>query len=35
MKNIMPSIPKKADVNAIVATAVESALFNNVPRRTP
>jgi len=30
-KNIMPSIPKKADVNAIVATAVESALFNNVP----
>jgi putative chitobiose transport system substrate-binding protein len=30
-KNIMPSIPKKADVNAIVAKAVESALFNNVP----
>jgi putative chitobiose transport system substrate-binding protein len=29
-KNIMPSIPKKADVNAIVAKAVESALFNNV-----
>ena len=30
-KNIMPSIPKKADVNAIVAKAVESAVFNNVP----
>jgi putative chitobiose transport system substrate-binding protein len=30
-KNIMPTIPKKADVNAIVATAVESAIFNNVP----
>ena len=30
-KNIMPSIPKKADVNAIVATAVESAIFNGVP----
>ena len=31
MKNIMPSIPEKADVNAIVGRAVESALFNNVP----
>ena len=31
MKNIMPSIPEKADVNALVGTAVESALFNNVP----
>jgi putative chitobiose transport system substrate-binding protein len=30
-KNIMPTIPKKADVNAIVGSAVESALFNNVP----
>ena len=30
-KNIMPTIPEKADVNAIVATAIESALFNNVP----
>ena len=30
-KNIMPSIPKKADVNAIVAKAVESAIFNNIP----
>ncbi len=34
MENIMPTIPKKADVNAIVATAVESALFNNVPPQT-
>jgi ABC-type glycerol-3-phosphate transport system substrate-binding protein len=31
MKNIMPSIPEKADVNAIVGRAIESALFNNVP----
>jgi len=31
MENILPTIPKKADVNAIVAKAVESALFNNVP----
>jgi putative chitobiose transport system substrate-binding protein len=30
-KNILPSIPKKADVNEIVGKAVESALFNNVP----
>ncbi|MFL5769477.1 MAG: ABC transporter substrate-binding protein [Chloroflexota bacterium] len=30
-KNIMPTIPKKADVNAIVAKAVEGAIFNNVP----
>lgn len=30
-KNIMPTIPEKADVNAIVATAIESALFNDVP----
>jgi putative chitobiose transport system substrate-binding protein len=29
-KNIMPTIPKKADVNAIVAKAVESAIFNGV-----
>ena len=29
-KNIMPSIPKKADVNAIVAKAVEAAVFNGV-----
>jgi putative chitobiose transport system substrate-binding protein len=30
-KNIMPSIPKKADVNAIVAKAVEAAVFNGTP----
>jgi putative chitobiose transport system substrate-binding protein len=30
-KNIMPTIPQKAEVNAIVGRAIESALFNNVP----
>lgn len=30
-KNILPSIPKKADVNEVVGKAIESALFNNVP----
>jgi len=29
--DIVPTVPKKADVNAIVLKAVESALFNNVP----
>jgi ABC-type glycerol-3-phosphate transport system substrate-binding protein len=29
--DIMPEIPKPADVNEIVRKAVESALFNNVP----
>ena len=28
--DIVPTIPNKADVNAIVLDAVESALFNNV-----
>jgi ABC-type glycerol-3-phosphate transport system substrate-binding protein len=30
-QNILPSIPKKADVNEIVKKAVESAIFDNVP----
>jgi putative chitobiose transport system substrate-binding protein len=30
-KDIVPTVPKKADVNAIVLAAVESALFNKVP----
>ncbi|MFL5675876.1 MAG: ABC transporter substrate-binding protein [Chloroflexota bacterium] len=30
-QDIVPTVPKKADVNAIVLAAVESALFNNVP----
>ncbi|HLE27601.1 MAG TPA: sugar ABC transporter substrate-binding protein, partial [Anaerolineales bacterium] len=29
--DIVPTIPKKADVNEIVRQAVEAALFNNVP----
>ncbi len=29
--DIVPTVPKKADVNAIVLDAVESALFNDVP----
>jgi ABC-type glycerol-3-phosphate transport system substrate-binding protein len=29
--DIVPTIPKKADVNQIVLKAVESALFNKVP----
>jgi putative chitobiose transport system substrate-binding protein len=29
--DIVPTIPKKADVNAIVLTAVEKALFGDVP----
>ncbi len=29
--DIVPTIPKKADVNQIVLKAIESALFNNVP----
>jgi putative chitobiose transport system substrate-binding protein len=29
--DIVPTVPKKADVNDIVLKAVESALFNNVP----
>jgi multiple sugar transport system substrate-binding protein len=29
--DIVPTVPKKADVNAIVLKAVESALFNDVP----
>jgi ABC-type glycerol-3-phosphate transport system substrate-binding protein len=29
--DIVPTIPKKADVNAIVLDAVQQALFNNVP----
>jgi ABC-type glycerol-3-phosphate transport system substrate-binding protein len=29
--DIVPTIPKKADVNEIVLQAVQSALFNNVP----
>jgi putative chitobiose transport system substrate-binding protein len=29
--DIVPTVPKKADVNAIVLAAVESALFNKVP----
>ena len=30
-QDIVPTIPKKADVNEIVLKAVESALFNKVP----
>jgi putative chitobiose transport system substrate-binding protein len=30
-QNILPSVPKKADVNEIVKKAVESAIFNGVP----
>jgi ABC-type glycerol-3-phosphate transport system substrate-binding protein len=30
-QDIVPSVPKKADVNAVVLKAVESALFNKVP----
>ncbi|HEV7605673.1 MAG TPA: extracellular solute-binding protein [Candidatus Limnocylindrales bacterium] len=30
-QDIVPTVPKKADVNAIVLAAVESALFNDVP----
>ena len=30
-QDIVPTIPKKADVNQLVLTAVESALFNNIP----
>jgi putative chitobiose transport system substrate-binding protein len=30
-QNILPTIPKKADVNEIVKKAVESAIFDNVP----
>jgi putative chitobiose transport system substrate-binding protein len=30
-KDIVPTVPKKKDVNAIVLKAVESALFGNVP----
>jgi putative chitobiose transport system substrate-binding protein len=30
-QDIVPTVPKKADVNAIVLAAVESALFNKVP----
>jgi putative chitobiose transport system substrate-binding protein len=30
-KDIVPTIPKKKDVNQIVLDAVQSALFNNVP----
>jgi putative chitobiose transport system substrate-binding protein len=29
--DIVPTVPKKADVNAIVLDAIESALFNDVP----
>ena len=29
--DIVPTVPKKADVNEIVLKAVESALFNDVP----
>ena len=29
--DIVPTIPKKADVNTVVLNAVQSALFNNVP----
>jgi len=29
--DIVPTIPKKADVNDLVLKAIESALFNNVP----
>ena len=30
-QDIVPTIPKKVDVNAIVLKAVEEALFNKVP----
>ena len=30
-KDIVPTIPKKADVNQVVLKAIESALFNKVP----
>jgi multiple sugar transport system substrate-binding protein len=30
-QDIVPTIPKKADVNQVVLTAIESALFNKVP----
>jgi putative chitobiose transport system substrate-binding protein len=30
-QDIVPTIPKKADVNQIVLTAIESALFNKIP----
>jgi len=30
-KDIVPTIPKKKDVNQIVLDAIQSALFNNVP----
>jgi putative chitobiose transport system substrate-binding protein len=29
--DIVPTIPKKADVNAVVLAAVQQALFNGVP----
>ena len=32
-KDIVPTIPKKADVNAVVLKAVEQALFNKVPAK--
>jgi ABC-type glycerol-3-phosphate transport system substrate-binding protein len=31
LADIVPTIPKKADVNQIVLDAVQQALFNNVP----
>ena len=31
--DIVPTVEKKADVNQIVLTAVQSALFNNVPAK--
>ncbi len=33
-KDIVPTIPKKKDVNQIVLTAIQSALFNSVPAQT-
>jgi multiple sugar transport system substrate-binding protein len=32
-QDIVPTIPKKADVNAVVLKAVEQALFNKVPAK--
>ena len=32
-KDIVPTIPKKVDVNQLVLTAIESALFNKVPAK--
>jgi ABC-type glycerol-3-phosphate transport system substrate-binding protein len=33
-KDIVPTVPKKKDVNDIVLKAIEDALFNNVPAQT-